>query len=182
MNNRTKITTEKVFLCSDLHIGHANILKYDNRPFANIREHDEKLLENWNTTVGKDDHVYFLGDWCFNQQAGINFAQKCNGKIFFILGNHDQPLKHLQLKSRFEWVKNYHELQFENQLICLMHYEIKEWNQCHRGSAHFFGHSHKEYVGDGKKFNVGINLIDYKPILLQDVLDKVKNKRATEHH
>ena len=36
---------------SDTHWGHANILKYDNRPFATIDEHDEELVRRWNAVV-----------------------------------------------------------------------------------------------------------------------------------
>lgn len=182
--NKTKITgNQKNFICSDLHIGHSNILRYDNRPFQSIEEHDSKLLENWNDTVGQNDHVYFIGDWCFNQSSGIEFAKRCNGKIFFIMGNHDHKhLKHPELRNRFEWVQDYHELSLDGQLICLFHYEIAEWNGCHRGSMHLFGHSHKRYAGDSRKFNVGINLLDYRPVLLQDVVRKLENCQPTQHH
>lgn len=36
---------------SDLHFGHANILKFDNRPFRNTEEMETALIENWNSTV-----------------------------------------------------------------------------------------------------------------------------------
>ena len=52
-----------VFVTSDLHFGHKNIIKYENRPFKDVEEMDQKLIENWNNKVGKDDTVYILGDF-----------------------------------------------------------------------------------------------------------------------
>lgn len=184
MNNVTKIPEgQKVFLCSDLHIGHANVIRFDKRPFSNIAEHDKALLKNWNEAVGHNDWVFFLGDWCFNQLWGNKFAEECFGRIFFIQGNHDhKALNDGRLSSRFEWIRNYHELEYQKTKICLFHYEIEEWNRCHRGSIHCFGHSHKEYEGNFKKFNVGINLIGYKPISIDDVMTKMEGQEIKKHH
>lgn len=51
------------FYISDLHIGHENILRFDNRPFADVNEMNNKLIENWNARVRSDDTVYILGDF-----------------------------------------------------------------------------------------------------------------------
>ena len=48
---------------SDLHFGHANILKFDNRPFRNTEEMETSLIENWNNTVLAGDTTYILGDF-----------------------------------------------------------------------------------------------------------------------
>ena len=49
-----KDTTERNamnYYISDLHIGHENILRFDNRPFADVNEMNNKLIENWNARV-----------------------------------------------------------------------------------------------------------------------------------
>ena len=48
------------FFTADLHFGHKNILAYDNREFASTEEHDEFLIEQWNSVVGIDDEVWIL--------------------------------------------------------------------------------------------------------------------------
>ena len=50
------------FYISDLHLGHKNILAFDNRPFFSLEEMTETIISNWNSVVSKNDSVYVLGD------------------------------------------------------------------------------------------------------------------------
>ena len=67
-----KGTTERNamnYYISDLHIGHENILRFDNRPFADVNEMNNKLKENWNARVRSDDTVYILGDFIWAKES-----------------------------------------------------------------------------------------------------------------
>ena len=46
-----------IYYVSDLHFGHEAILQMCNRPFDTIDEMDERLIENWNKVVHKNDIV-----------------------------------------------------------------------------------------------------------------------------
>ena len=48
----------KTFFTSDLHFGHNKDFLYKPRGFDNIEEHDDTVIENWNSVVSKDDTVY----------------------------------------------------------------------------------------------------------------------------
>lgn len=90
----------KVWLTSDTHFHHANIIHYANRPFGDIDEMDRMLVDNWNGTIRNGDPVYFLGDFCFREQGIMTIL---NGRKIMIRGNHDTALSyrmHRYLKVR----------------------------------------------------------------------------------
>ena len=78
---------------ADPHRGHANIIKYCNRPYKNEHHMDKILNYNHNTMVGKDDDVYILGDFSMASKRYRDYlfgqVQQLNGRLHLILGNHD---------------------------------------------------------------------------------------------
>jgi len=47
---------------ADQHFGHANIIKWCKRPFNDINEMEQVIIDNYNEVVAADDHVFMLGD------------------------------------------------------------------------------------------------------------------------
>lgn len=44
-----------IYFTADMHFGHENVIKFDNRPFKSLEEMDEELIKRWNNKVGKAD-------------------------------------------------------------------------------------------------------------------------------
>ena len=44
-----------IFYIADMHFGHENVLRFDDRPFSEIGQMDETLIQNWNARVADDD-------------------------------------------------------------------------------------------------------------------------------
>ena len=44
-----------IFYTSDLHFGHENVIRFDNRPFRSVSEMDYTLIHLWNSRVQPDD-------------------------------------------------------------------------------------------------------------------------------
>ena len=83
----------KIYLISDTHFNHANIIKYCNIPFKNVKEMNKTLIKNWNNIVRDKDIVYFLGDFVLSKnkvERAKEFIELLNGEIIFIKGNHDK--------------------------------------------------------------------------------------------
>jgi len=65
----------EVFIISDTHFGHNNIVKFNRsdgsplRPWDNVDQMDDALIKNWNSVVGKEDKVYHLGDATMNSKS-----------------------------------------------------------------------------------------------------------------
>ena len=80
----------KIFITSDTHFSHKNIIKYCNRPFSSVEEMNSVLTDNWNSIVSKDDLVIHLGDFSFGRtiESIKNHLDKLNGNKILILGNH----------------------------------------------------------------------------------------------
>ena len=51
-----------IFIISDTHFNHQNIIKYCDRPFKDETHMNKVLIHNWNRVVGKNDVVIHLGD------------------------------------------------------------------------------------------------------------------------
>jgi hypothetical protein len=56
---------------SDFHLGHFNIIRYCNRPFADTQEMNEVIVERMNASVKPNDVLYFLGDFCWEDQKQL---------------------------------------------------------------------------------------------------------------
>lgn len=80
-----------VFYLSDLHLGQGGILRY-RKEFQTIQEHDETIIENWNSVVNKRDVVWVLGD-----AGDPHLYARLHGTKYLVSGNHDiirNPSRH----------------------------------------------------------------------------------------
>jgi calcineurin-like phosphoesterase family protein len=79
------------FFTSDWHLGHKSALEFDNRPFKNIEEMNQKLVNAYNATVPENGVCYFLGDMGLCSVDSMKkYIDQLNGTKILILGNHDK--------------------------------------------------------------------------------------------
>ncbi len=170
-----------IWFTADLHFHHQNILDYEVRPFLDAEEMNEILLENWLSTVQKNDEVYILGDLSFGNSIQISaLIKKLSGRKHLILGNHDHLNQ--EQKKEFIWVGHYKEIKIKSQKIVLFHYPIYSWNGKEKEHWHFHGHTHKashESFAHPLKVNVGVDHWHYKPVRFDTIQEMIHKRKQT---
>lgn len=176
----------KVYFISDTHYTHPSILYFhpwrrdacgitleelQNDKTASLIKHDEWLINKWNSTVRKEDEVYFLGDFCLgNRIRTEEVLRQLKGRKHLITGNHDKSLKGLE--RYFESVSQIKEVKFTNnqfkfidpnETFCveLCHYPMLTWNRRPHGTCMVHGHCHgslDDFNTDSKELRVDVGL------------------------
>ena len=130
-----------IYYIADLHFGHKNVLRFDNRPFADTDLMNEVMIQNWNACVKEEDTVYVLGDAFWkNEEESIRIMHRLNGHKHLILGNHDRVCGRL----RFHWesIEPYAEIKDGDTLVILSHYPTMFYKNQHYGAVMLYGHVH----------------------------------------
>ncbi|WP_037093424.1 hydrolase [Rhizobium leguminosarum] len=158
-----------IYFTSDTHFGDSRVLRIDRRPFLNMGAHDAALIDYWNETVGADDDVWHLGDF-ISPRAGPSEDLLCrlNGRKHLIIGNND-PSSTMTARG-WESVQHYAELRIDSNLLILCHYAFRTWNQMGKKSINLHGHSHGRLKPQPRQFDVGVDVLDFRPVTLETIL------------
>ena len=114
-----------IFFSSDWHIGHANVIKFDNRPFKDCDHMHRVLINNFNSTVPPGSVTYFLGDMGLCSSGLLaKVISELNGTKVLVSGNHDKGSNSMYLNG-FDVVVNGAVLYIANQRVTLSHCPLK---------------------------------------------------------
>ena len=157
----------KIFCTSDTHFSHINIIKYCNRPFASIEEHDEALRSNWNEVVSNDDFLLHMGDLTLLSKLSSNdrvrrIIESLKGKKTLVFGNHDS--KHVR-RSLVDmgWIVVQ---RIETSDVLFRHWPLSH-NEPKKLCVH--GHAHGKNR-QAMHQDVGVDVYGFKPVLLERAL------------
>lgn len=176
-----------IYFSSDGHFFHQNVIRFDNRPFTNVDEMNEMLIQNWNGVVRHDDEIYYLGDFSFgNENETGRVLSRLNGRKFLILGNHDKPKLMNVFKKHFEMIEQYKTLNYKDLYFVMFHFPIEEWHWQHKGAIHLCGHRHNTHLDNVnekyKRYDVGVRANNYTPVSIDYIIKFVKDKEIKGHH
>lgn len=161
-----------IHFTADLHFGHANIIKYCQRPFECVDEMNEALIRNWNSVVKPMDTVYVPGDFAMGDPRP--YLERLYGDIYLIPGDHDEVSRWSEdyvLSGIFaRWISG--------QLVVLCHYPMISWSRSHYGSWHIHGHCHEGTLPfyPGKTMNVGVDLRNFYPVSWPEVVEYMEGQ------
>ncbi len=164
---------------ADSHLGHANIIRMNNRPFSNIDEMNQTIINNWNQVVSNNDDIYIVGDLFYKGGDPVPVLKQLKGKKHLIIGNHDGALlKNPAAKRFFVEIEHIVTIWEDKQMIVLCHYPMIEWNGYFRDSIHLYGHIHNNTKNDTYQimknrknaYNVGADILGFTPRTLKEVI------------
>jgi calcineurin-like phosphoesterase family protein len=191
-----------MFFTSDMHFGHFNMTcgpeskNLCNRPWETVDEMNEALIENWNATVGPTDIVWVLGDAVMGKIADtLPLISRLNGRKALVYGNHDRMF---EPKKRTEWTQKYKEVGFleickeayihvpgQEQKVALSHFpysgdshdedRFSEHRLTDNGMWLLHGHVHDAWRRNGRQINVGIDVWDYKPVHIDQIVELMES-------
>lgn len=177
-----------IFVISDTHFGHQNFLKFEHdgkkiRDFADAKQMDEFMIEQWNSIVTSQDKVWHLGDVYFGSEENAQYVMKSlNGHKRLVLGNHDNG-KSKVIQQHFEKVVMWRVWRDErilfshvplhpnNLTIGLDDKSKPKWEDRMKASfLNVHGHIHQNPSPEGPYFNACVEHHNYKPIPFEDIL------------
>lgn len=163
------------WVASDHHLGHVGVTKFLNadgtklRPWDDPDEMDEEIIKRHNELVQPNDRVYFLGDVVINRRCLPTIA-RLNGKKVLIKGNHD-IFRLEEYMQYFEDIRAYKVMPKER--IIMSHIPVHP-SQLERWSGNIHGHLHGNNLDDPRYINVSMEQIDYRPVLLVELVKKLE--------
>lgn len=176
----------KIWVTSDLHLGHNREFIYRPRGFESVEEMNNKIVENWNSVVGASDEVYILGDVMLGDNVkGMELFNQLNGLIYLVRGNHDTDTRIRLFEEGWRCIEVYDAkyLKYNGYHFYMTHYPCLTGN-LHKESLkqmtiNLHGHTHerKPFFYDLPFcYNVGMDAHDCYPICLDDVIEEMKQK------
>ena len=154
----------RTYVYADPHFSHANIIKYEARPFADVEEMNNTIIKNHNNVITEKDKVFILGDFALaNKDKTIDLISQLKGYKILIIGNHDRRSLQFWRNAGFNEVSN-HPVVINNFFI-LSHVPIKRDKLMCYINVH--GHTHSHLLNSDRHINVSLDVIDFKPVLLE---------------
>lgn len=183
----------KIWLTSDLHLGHNQPFMYEPRGFKTIEEHDKTIIENWNKLVSWDDEVWLLGDCMLNDnEGGIRKLNQLVGKIYILAGNHDTSSRiqlYANIRPTILTMGLAYILKYQGYHFYLSHYptfcsNYDDDKPLKRQMISLCGHSHTtdrfKDMDKGTVYHVELDAHDNKPILLDDIIEDIKKYKGVK--
>ena len=163
-----------IFIISDTHFGHENILKFVDdknnliRDFCNVHHMNEHMVECWNNTVKDNDIVYHLGDVYF--EKGYEMLSRLNGRKRLILGNHDDG-KCEHLHKTFDKIMMWRDFK---EFDCILTHTPLHESGLYKRKYNLHGHvhkgSHRGLIQDKRYVNCCVEVRNYTPVAIEELV------------
>ena len=180
------MSQHRIWFVADTHFGHANIIRFCNRPFGSVEEMNRILVSNWNDRVAPDDTVFILGDLFYRCEDPRPILEVLKGRKRLILGNHDSSWTGKIEPSRFfDRIDSYYDGSIGPCGATLCHYPMPDWPHASR-TYMIHGHIHNNTKADlwpllvkrDRVLNAGVDVNGFRPVLLEELIENNRRVKA----
>lgn len=163
------------YFISDLHYGHEKIIKFCKRPFENVSEMNDHIVERWNATVKDRDEVFILGDIAIRKHHGREFLERTRGRKHLVIGNHDEQFvnAYAPFLESVSHIRMYKERGYK---VVLCHYPLFRWSCQEKGASHLHGHVHGSVTNPNERcMDVAPDAMNhrYEPVSFEEIVSRV---------
>lgn len=160
----------KVRFIADLHLGHQNragegIVTWNGKDrggVTTIEEHDQWIVDQWNSVTSKHDLVMVLGDVCFDKSK-LALLKKMKGSKHLLFGNHDK----FSLAEYLKYFDKVHGFMKYKGKAWLSHAPIDPGSL--RGKWNIHGHTHEKSKDDLRYICVSVEAVSGQPVSWDDL-------------
>jgi calcineurin-like phosphoesterase family protein len=176
----------EIFITSDEPYNHTFIMKVKNRPFRDVYEMQEAMIERHNKKVPDSPNYLTIhaGDMFWRTmevEECMTILNRLHGRHALVWGNHDDVIQeNKELADMFDWTRDIHQLHFNKHKLTICHYAMRVWPKSHQGHWMVYGHSHQELPPQGLSFDIGVEGHNYEPWSLEEIESKMN--KLTPHH
>jgi calcineurin-like phosphoesterase family protein len=170
--------TEQNLYTADLHFFHKAMItdfSPETRPFDNISQMHEYMIEQHNARATNSTNVYIVGDFAcgqFDEKELRKLFEKLKGRKHLIIGNHDgRDVLNLRWSSP---PKPWATIKDGDKKIFLCHYAIHSWPGFYNNHYHFFGHTHGKLPTRGRMMDVGVDSWGLMPITANEAVARMR--------
>lgn len=177
-----------LYFTADTHYNHPGIIRHSERPWDDVIEMNDALVDAWNAKVGPKDTVWHLGDFGFvnaRYQDLQGIYNRLNGHKHLVYGNHDESNR-IVLLLGWESVQPLAWIKHDGHRIMACHYAMSVWKNSHHGALMLHGHSHGTLQERRpNRMDVGVDTrTDFAPIALETILEELSEDvyQPVDHH
>lgn len=189
-----------IYFTSDTHYFHKNVIEFCNRPFKDLDEMHEQLINRYNSKVKDGDTCIFVGDFSFGGAIQTkSILEQLNGIKILVRGNHDKA----SAVNKFDVCIYETSMRIVGKRITLSHYpflpgfgelNIKWWQRMlvniedrvrfvdrrPKDSGQFLihGHTHSTNKFKGRQIHVGVDAWDYYPVSMKQLSKYIEAYRG----
>lgn len=159
------------YVTSDWHLNHTEVIEYEKRPFQTVAEMNKAILKNWRDVVSSSDTVFHLGDVFLRtpKEQAEKIVKNLPGKKVLVLGNHDRS-------RSLSWWRDVGFIEVYKYPIIVRGFYILSHEPAYVGPSmpyvNVHGHTHSESSDNPHKVNVSVEVTDYRPVSLDDVVSR----------